>query len=61
MKFIGLAITVHALCMAFTFSDPREGPRIGMFIAGLFLVISLLYFFFDSVSKKVHKAREGSR
>jgi hypothetical protein len=53
MKFVALAITVHALCMSFVFSAPgREGPFIGMAIAGLFLAIGLVYCTVDLALKK---------
>lgn len=61
MKFIGLAITVHALCMAFIFSRAADGPQTGMVIAGLFLVMGLVYCLVDAASNKLQKARDGSR
>jgi hypothetical protein len=50
MKFVGLAITVHALFVSFTLSG--ADVRYGMIVSDLFLVVGLVYCAVEVALKK---------
>jgi hypothetical protein len=60
MKFIGLAITIHALSMSVSLSG-SDGPRMGAVIAGLFLAIGMFYCLYDALPDVRQKAGDNSR